>query len=112
MCDQKNKLAFLSLLIFFSNDLNKRRKDRENDNSKYDKGEIVFASGKSAKEITNEQKGTHPNNRTDYVIGCELSIRHGTYSSHKGCESPYNRNEAGINNRLAAVLLVKALGFL
>src|SRR5690606_42120355 len=98
--------------IFFSNGLNKRSKERENDNSEYGTGGILFDFGKSAKEIANEQKGTHPSNRTDYVIGGGLSIRHGTYCSHKGCESPYNRNEAGINNRLAAVLLVKALGFL
>lgn len=107
-----NRLSFDLLGRFeaLSQKLYHSRQNRDQDDSQYGQGEVLFDDRQVTKEIASESEEGYPNNRTDNVIYQEARIIHGTDPGHKWGKGADNGDEAGQDDRLAAVFFIKFVG--
>ena len=84
--------------------------ERDEDDGEDHQFEVLFHEGDVAEEVAQESEDRHPHDPAHHVIGDEFAVFHGPHPGHEGREGADDRDEAGQDNGLAAVLIVKFLG--
>ena len=69
--------------------------------------EVLPDQRHSTKEVAARDHQRHPTNTAEHVERQKSHVMHSAHTGDKGRESPNNRHEFGINNRLAAVPLIE-----
>ncbi len=88
------------------------REERDDDDADHDELEVLLDDGYVAEEIAGTEDAPDPDQSADHVEGEEAAVVHRADACHEGGEGADDGNEAGDDDRLAAVTVEELLRLL
>src|SRR3990172_11211251 len=89
--------------------LEANRKNGDQDDRDHHQPEVIANDGDIAEEVAGEDEDRRPDQGSDDVVDDELAVTHRPDAGDERRERAYDRDEAGEEDRLGAVLLVEPL---